>query len=163
MGGKFLLHKKDYDFAGQVEARYDRVNNVLARREMIDLVQELNPHLDRPSASRQVSRHIIPKAKQAGYIKVFVPPQSTTIDRSDITLEQQFWWHTLVEEQYNRLILNNDGVCPFSGKYSGELMPYLIFGLDEESICADHHGNVNIIGSANKKKHDFVFKIVEFP
>ena len=42
-------------------------------------------------------------------------------------------------------------------------MPYLIFGLDEEFIYADYHGNVNIIGSANKKKHDFFGKIVEFP
>ena len=33
-------------------------------------------------------------------------------------------------------------------------MPYFIFGFDEESICADHHGNVNIIGSENKKKHE---------
>ena len=49
---KSLLHKKDYDFSGQVEARYDRVNNGLARCEMIDLVQELNPHLDHPDVSR---------------------------------------------------------------------------------------------------------------
>ena len=39
VGGKSLLSKKYYDFYGQVEARYDRVNNGLARREIIDLVQ----------------------------------------------------------------------------------------------------------------------------
>ena len=33
-------------------------------------------------------------------------------------------------------------------------MPYFIFGLDEESVCADHQGNVKIIGSENKKKHE---------
>ena len=33
-------------------------------------------------------------------------------------------------------------------------MPYFIFGLDEESICADHHSNVKIIGSKNKNKHE---------
>ena len=60
VGGKYLLHKKYYDFAGQVAARYDRVNNDLARREIIDLVKELNTHLDYPAASRQVSCHIIP-------------------------------------------------------------------------------------------------------
>ena len=60
-----------------------------------------------------------------------------------------------MEEQYNILRLNNDGVCPVYGKYFGELIPYFIFGLYEESICADHHGNVNIIGSAQKKKYDF--------
>ena len=68
-----------------------------------------------------------------------------------------------MEEQYKKLRLNNDGVCPVSGKYFGEFMPYFIFGLDEESVCADHQGNVKIIGSANKKKHDFFGKIVEFP
>ena len=42
-------------------------------------------------------------------------------------------------------------------------MPYLIFGLDEESNCAEHHGNVKIIGSENKNKYDLFCKIVEFP
>ena len=63
-----------------------------------------------------------------------------------------------MEKQYKKLIINNDGVCPLSREYFGELMPYLIFGLYEESICADHHGNVKIIGYTNKKKHNFVFK-----
>ena len=88
VGGKYLLHKKYYDSAGQVVARYYRVKNVLARRDMIDLVQESNPHLDCPAASRQVSRHIFPKEKQAGYIKGFVTPKSTTTDRSGIKLEK---------------------------------------------------------------------------
>ena len=97
VGGKSLLRKKYHKFSGQVAAIYDSVNNGLARRDMIDLVQEFNPYLDYPAASRQVSRHIIPKSKQAGYIKGFATPQSTAIDRSDITLEQQFWWNTLAE------------------------------------------------------------------
>ena len=58
-----------------------------------------------------------------------------------------------MEEQYKILRLNNDGVCPVSEKSFGELMPYLIFGLDEEYICADYHGNVKIIGSENKNKY----------
>ena len=91
VGGKSLLRKKDYDFTGRVAARYDCVNNGLARCEIIDLVQELNPRLDRPAASRQVSRHIILKEKQAEYIKGFVTPQHTATDRSSMTVEQQFW------------------------------------------------------------------------
>ena len=59
-----------------------------------------------------------------------------------------------MEEQYNILGLNNDGLCPVSEKYFGKFMPYFIFGLYEESSFADHHGNVKIIGSANKKKHE---------
>ena len=101
-----------------------------------------------------MSRHIIPKEKQAGYIKGFVTSQSTTTDRSSIKVEQQFQWHTLVEDQYKRLRLRNYGVCAVSGKYFGELIPYFIFGLDEESICADHHSNVKIIGSVNKNNHE---------
>ena len=91
VGGKSLLHTKYYNFSGQVAARYYRVNNGLARREMIDLVQELNTHIEHTAASRQVSRHIFQKSKQAGYIKVFVTPKSTTTDRSFITVEQHFW------------------------------------------------------------------------
>ena len=52
-----------------------------------------------------------------------------------------------MKEQYKILRLNNDGVCPAFGNLIGELMPYFIFGLDEEFICADHHVNVKIIGS----------------
>ena len=33
-------------------------------------------------------------------------------------------------------------------------MPYFIFVLDKEYICAKHHGNVKIIGYANKNKHE---------
>ena len=123
VGGKSLLHRKYYDFSGQVATRYDRVNNGLARREMIELVKELNLHLDRPAASRQVSRHIIPNEKHSGYIKVFVTTQSTTTDRSAITVDQQFQCHNLVEDQYKILKLRNDGVCPVSGKYFGKIMP----------------------------------------
>ena len=39
VGGKSLLSKNDYDFAGKVAARYDHVNNGLARREIIDHVK----------------------------------------------------------------------------------------------------------------------------
>ena len=89
--GNTCCIKKDYDFYEQVASRYDRFNNGLALRKMIDLVQEFNPRLDRPAASRQVSRHIILKEKQADYIKGFVTPQHTATDRSSMTVEQQFW------------------------------------------------------------------------
>ena len=75
-----------------------RVNNVLERREMIELVQELKPQLYPTSSSMQVSCHITPKEKKAGYIKGFVTPKYKTTDRSSIKLEQQFWWHNLVED-----------------------------------------------------------------
>ena len=144
------MRKKGYDFDVQVAARYDRVKNGLECLGMIDLVQELNPHLYCPDASRQVLGHIIPKAKQEGYIKGFVTHQSTTTDRYDITVKQNIWWHTLAEEQYKRLRLNNDGGLPVYGKSFGEIMPYFIFGFDEESICVNHHGNVKINGSEKK-------------
>ena len=63
VGEKSLLRKKYYNFSGQVTAINDCVNNALERREVIDRVQELDHHLDRPAASRQVSCHIISKAK----------------------------------------------------------------------------------------------------
>ena len=35
-------------------------------------------------------------------------------------------------------------------------MQYFIFLLDEDSICAEHHGNVKIIGSAKKRSMIFL-------
>ena len=89
--GNSCCVKKDYDFSGQVAARYYCVKNFLARCEIIEIVQEFNPRLDCPAASRQVfARHIIPKSEQVGYIKGFVTPQYITTDRSAITVEKQF-------------------------------------------------------------------------
>ena len=161
VGKPSLMNDFNYDFAGQVAARKDEANDGMAQRDMIDLVQELAPCISQKSASRQVSRHIIPKSIKNNYIKGFVTPQSTTTDRSTTTVQQQFRWHILVNEQFKQLRLKNTGLCNLSNITFGEVMAHFVWGLDEESICADHNGNVKIIGSAGKGKHEKFSKIVE--
>ena len=66
-----------------------------------------------------------------------------------------------MNKQFKQLRLKNTELCNLSNKTFGEVMAYFVWGLDEESICADHNGNVKIIGSAGKRKHKKISKIVE--
>ena len=125
---------------------------------MIDLVVELNPKLDRVIASRQVTRNIIPKSIERGYIKGFVTPQATTSTRSAITVEKQFRLHTLVEEKIKQLKLRNKGVCSVSGKNFGELMPYFIYGLDEECIYVNYFDKCKMLESGDKENHETILQ-----
>jgi len=125
-GNKPLLSDFDIDFVGQVAARKDLVNERLPRREIIDLIQELDPTIARHKASRQLSRHIVPKGHEKGYIKGLVKPQTTTTNRTAIIIPQQFWYHMLVGNEYSSMQLNNTGVCPVLKRSFGELMPHFV-------------------------------------
>ena len=125
---------------------------------MTDLVQELSPCVSRKSASRQVSRHIITKSIKKGRTKGVLTPQSTASGSSAITVEQQFRWHTLVNKQFKRLRLKNTGICNLSHKTFGVVMAHFLWGLDEESTCADHNGDVKITGSAGKMKYEKILQ-----
>ena len=47
----------------------------------------------------------------------------------------------------------NTGVCNKTGKSFGELIDHFVVGADEACLMTDHHGNMKIIGSSDKKKH----------
>ena len=126
---------------------------------MIDSIQELKPKLSRRQASQLLSRQVIPKNAEKGLIKGnLVKAQPTTTDRTAITVSQQYRWHRLVDSVYKDLWERNTGVCPVTSRSFGELMPHFLIGLDESSICADHAGNLKIIGAANKKKHEKILQ-----
>ena len=86
--------------------------------------------------------------------KGLVKAQATTTERTAINIAQQWHWHTLVDQVYDKMRMENTGICNRSGKTYGELMPHFIVGLDEACLMADAHGDCKIIGSADRKKHE---------
>ena len=154
IGRKSILSHGEISFCGDVLARCDRGNEPMTRRDAVDMVQTLT-QLSRKVASRQLSRHVIPKSHAAGKIKkTLQKAQATTADRSSINLAQQFRWHSLVDSIYTKLRKTNIGLCQKSGKSFGELMPHFICGLDEMCLQSDANGDMKVFGSMTKKKHE---------
>ena len=78
--------------------------------------------------------------------------QASTVKRSAITVEQQYRWHTTVDQAIQFLRENNTGLTP-DGKSFGEVMRYFMFGGDETCFLASN-GEVKIVGDKQKLKHE---------
>ena len=150
-----LLTDSDVKLAGAVLARADRGNDGYSRKEAADLIQDLNPDINRLAARRQLSNIVLPKNHEAGVLKeAAVKAQPTTSDRTNINVAQQYRWHRLVDQEYDYLRATNTGLCGRSGKTFGEVIEHFIWGLDEMCLMSDHHGNLHVIACAEKKKHE---------
>ena len=64
----------------------------------------------------------------------------------------------MVDKLYDQLRTLNTGKCNKSGQTFGELIGHFIIGLDEMCLMSDTHGNLRIIGAAEKKKHEKVLQ-----
>ena len=71
-----------------------------------------------------------------------------------ITFEQQWRWHTIVNNAFNTLRQRNAGVCRLTGKTFGELMGHFVIGGDEACFMANASGGGRMIGSADIKKQE---------
>ena len=90
-GKKKLLSDADVKIAGAVLARADRGNDGYSRKEAADLIQDLNPNIDRAAATRQLSRVVLPENHKAGILRESaVKVQPTTSDRTNINIAQQY-------------------------------------------------------------------------
>lgn len=116
---------------------------------------DINPK----AASRILTRRVIPINATEGILKSNLQkPQSTTSDRTNINIAQQYRWHRLIDTEYNNLRTQNTGLCKLSGKSFGEVMDHFIIGLDEMCLMSEENGNASIIGCADKKKHERVLQ-----
>ena len=119
------------------------------------MVQEMKPQLTRRQASNQLDRRILPIEHAKGKLKKgTVKAQATSTERSAITFDSQKRWYDFVTALFNKARVDNTGVCKVTGKTYGELMRHFVIGLDEECIMADSAGNIRIIGSGERKKHE---------
>ena len=153
VGRQPLLRKDQQDFVADVLARRDRGNDGAAPSEAIELVIELMPELTVAQATRHFNRTLLPNhSDQLKQHKV--KAQATTTRRSAITVEQQFRWNKTYEAALSDLRRLNTGVCRLTRKSFGELIHHFITGGDETCFQACEQGNISVIGSTGRKKHE---------
>ena len=111
--------------------------------------------INRKQASQVVYRRILPLNTAAGILKPReVRARATTSDRTNINFAQQYRRHSLIDNCFNSMREKNVGRCNKSQRTFGEVMHHFVVGLDEMCLMSDAHGNLRIIGAAEKKKHE---------
>jgi hypothetical protein len=120
---------------------------------MTDMIQELQPGMNRKQANQSFHRTIRPKFVGTGGIKPKeVKAQATMTKRSAITVKQQFRWHMVVDGVLNMLQRENTGICQRTGKAFGEVMHHFVVGGDETCFQASDIGDGMVIAEHGNKK-----------
>jgi len=148
-----LLKKEDQNFLAELFVRKDHANDGAKLKEAIDMVQDLDKTLSWLQATQHLQPTLIPNFAPLLKQKP-VAAQATTTKRSDITVVQQFRWHTAYGGALNELRQRNTGSCNLTGKSFGELIHCFISGGDETCLMASDDGTVRIIGGVGRKKHE---------
>ena len=79
--------------------------------------------------------------------------QATTTNRPDITLSNQFYWHTTSGAGLNKLRDIKTGECNMIGKTSGEFIWHFI--VDSDKICIYESSiHLHVIGLAELKNNE---------
>ena len=156
-GRSKLLNDTQETFLVDNVRRKDRGNDGMTKSEIVDMVQDLKPGLNRKSAADAYDRTV--KTKHHQVLTGIVSAQATTTKRSAVTVGQQYRWHTLVESMFTRLVKLNvmetgEGDVPESWRPNFlRIMKHFVLNLDEECVAAAD-GSVRIIGDKEKKKHE---------
>ena len=91
--GQGLLDEDTAQFLVDTMRRRDRGDDGMGRKESIDMLQDLRPELSRRQVSNQFDRTIRPKYSDV--LTGIVKAEATTSKRSQITVAQQYRWHTV--------------------------------------------------------------------
>jgi len=98
-GGKGLLDENEIELLAQTFIYRDKANLSMSRNEAISLVMEMAQTTDRGAAENHfdylVRMERLIGVKNHGRT---AKAQATTTKRSQITVDQQLRWHTVVEE-----------------------------------------------------------------
>ena len=155
VGKPASLDKQDAQLLTDVIRRSDRGNEPKSLPQIVDIIQELNPALDRKAA-----RHAFTtvQSKRLDELTGKVKAQATTTARSAITVPQQFRWHTLIDDMYAEIVRLNteegsDSV-PDSWRDTFYMVMAHFFLNGDETCMMAKDGRIHIIGDKNKKKHE---------
>ena len=114
--GPAPLLKWEYQrYVADVLACRNRVNKGCDVGKVVDIVCELTKKGTRKQAYQHVKKCILPKCTDLLKNKVVVA-QKTTTNWLQITIRQQYCWHTTVNSAFNELIKQNQGLCRLSRK-----------------------------------------------
>jgi len=93
-----LLDAASRQLVADVVRRADRANKPKSMGEVVDVIQELAPGIDRKAARNAYYSTI--KPEQVGKLTGCVKSQATTSARSAVTVAQQYRWYRLLDEMY---------------------------------------------------------------
>ena len=174
VGKKSLIKVSTANVVVDTLIRKDRANQGEGVRGAVDMIEELEPHLNRAQITRAFRRTVRPKFK--GRLTNPVAAQHSTTKRSAITVTQQFRWHKVsnytssvipfthlpfnlclqtVDSVYAELRQQN--AAPDKGVAFEDVMCHFIIGSDEANLLASGGGVVvRVLGDKEKKKHEKV-------
>ena len=149
-----ILDTSNTKFLTDVLRRADRGNEGMSRAEAITTMQELLP-VSRKTGSKLLTKYVLRGTENKGVLKSnLVVAQPTTTKRSAITFEQQWRWHTTVDNAFEQLRAKNQGRCKLTGKTFGELIGHFIIGGDEACFIANATGDGKVIASCDIQKQE---------
>ena len=92
-GAPSLVKPEVQEFAVDVVRRRDRGNEGLTNRDTAEMIQDLVPHLTTQQVTDSLRKTIRPKFKSV--LTNIVKAQASTTKRSQITVAQQYIWHSV--------------------------------------------------------------------
>jgi hypothetical protein len=81
-----------------VAAKCDGDNKGLSAKELKARLHDMNPHLSLKQITNSWRKTVHPQAKKAKILTGTIIANATTSKRSAVTVQQQFRWHTLIDE-----------------------------------------------------------------
>lgn len=127
----------------------DNSNNGMRRKEVILMIWQLTGAKSLKNAEAHLDYLIrkgkLPMLKRGGRV---VSAQKTTTKRCQIRIDQQFRWHSLIDDVWERQALQNKPTDKFNLVSSN-----FMINLDETGVLASE-GTVKIVGSGDRKKHE---------
>lgn len=150
---KSLLKKAEWDLLSGVAVYRDLQNNGMKRAEAITMVMELLQCAKRKTATNHYD-YLVRKKKLTGLKnnERAVAAQKTTTKRSQITIDQQYRWHTAVDG-----IMAEQQRLNQPAKEFEKVKEHFFLNMDELSLLASN-GTVKVIGAAIKKKTENIME-----
>lgn len=146
-GHDSLLTAEDIAFLQEVVKYRDEANNGMGRDEVVSLIMELKQTTNRKQCQNHydylIRKKVFTDLKRFGRV---TKAQATTTKRSQITVEQQFRWHTTVDAVLKELERLNQPSIEFE-----PLKAHFWGNLDESCLHVDE-GTVAVIASSSKAK-----------
>jgi hypothetical protein len=144
---KSLIGDNDLKFLQEIIISRDDANNGLGRSEVISLIGEMAQCPNKITCQNHwnylVRSGKMKELKAGGKVN---KAQNTTTKRTQITVEQQLRWHTIVESSLQELYRLNQPHEEFK-----QLIDYFSGNLDESCLMAAN-GKIHVVASKSKNK-----------
>ena len=143
LGG--LLSLKNRQLLQDMIVNRDRMNTGMDRKECIQNISEMTStthEVGEEHFKHLVRTQQLPRLKRFGRV---VKAQPTTTKRSQITVQQQFRWHTLIDSVWDRMRTTNLPTDKFES-----LIEHFQLNLDETCVMAND-GTLHIVAGHRSK------------